>query len=157
MTSTTRSTIVTCPQCGKKNRVPAAAAGTPRCANCGAALPWIADAGDDDFAEIVDASSLPVLVDLWAPWCGPCRMVSPALERLATEYAGRVKLVKVNVDSARKLSERFGVQGIPTLLLMDHGRVVSEQVGALPEPALRSWLEQGLARIADTARTDEHA
>jgi thioredoxin 2 len=156
MTSTTR-TIVTCPQCGKKNRVPAAAAGTPRCANCGAALPWIVDAGDDDFADIVHASSVPVLVDLWAPWCGPCRMVSPALERLATEYAGRVKLVKVNVDSAPKLSERFGVQGIPMLLLMDHDRVVSEQVGAQPEAALRSWLEQGLARIAHTAPDNQRA
>jgi thioredoxin 2 len=84
-------------------------------------------------------------------------MVSPAFERLATEYAGRVKLVKVNVDSARKVSERFGAQRIPTLLLMDHARVVSEQVGALPESALRSWLEEGLARIAHTARSDEHA
>jgi thioredoxin 2 len=151
-----RSTVVTCTQCGKKNRVPAAANGRPQCANCHAFLPWLTDAGDDDFGEIVDAASVPVLVDLWAPWCGPCRMVSPALERLAHEFAGRVKLVKVNVDEAPMLSQRFGVQSIPMLLLMDHGRVVAEQIGAPPEPALRTWLEQGLARVQQNAGAGPH-
>jgi thioredoxin 2 len=103
------------------------------------------DAGDDDFAEVADAARIPVLVDLWAPWCGPCRMVSPALEQLARGMAGRVKLVKVNVDDSPKLAERFSVQGIPTLLLMRGGTVVARQTGAAPEPALRRWLEQGLA------------
>jgi thioredoxin 2 len=140
--------IVTCARCGKKNRVPAAASGTPHCAQCGAPLPWIADAGDHDFAEIVENSSRPVLIDLWAPWCGPCRMVSPALERLAQDFAGRVKLVKVNVDTAPALSQRFGVQGIPTLLVTDHGRVVARQTGASPEPALRAWLEDALAKTS---------
>jgi thioredoxin 2 len=137
--------VVTCARCGKKNRVPAAATGTPHCAQCHAPLPWLADAGDDDFADIVDAASLPVLLDLWAPWCGPCRMVSPALERLAHDFAGRIKLVKVNVDQAPRVAQRFGVQGIPTLLLIDHGRIVAEQVGAAPEPALRTWLDQALS------------
>jgi thioredoxin 2 len=137
--------VVTCAGCGKKNRVPAAATGTPHCAQCHAPLPWLADAGDDDFADIVDAASLPVLLDLWAPWCGPCRMVSPALERLANDFAGRIKLVKVNVDQAPRVAQRFGVQGIPTLLLIDHGRIVAEQVGAAPEPALRTWLDQALS------------
>jgi len=137
--------VVTCARCGKKNRVPAAATGTPHCARCHAPLPWLADAGDDDFADIVDAASLPVLLDLWAPWCGPCRMVSPALERLAHDFAGRIKLVKVNVDQAPRVAQRFGVQGIPTLLLIDHGRIVAEQVGAAPEPALRTWLDQALS------------
>jgi thioredoxin 2 len=103
------------------------------------------DAGDDDFAGIADAARIPVLVDLWAPWCGPCRMVSPALEQLARGMAGRVKLVKVNVDDSPKVAERFSVQGIPTLLLMRGGAVVARQTGAAPEPALRGWLEQGLA------------
>jgi thioredoxin 2 len=137
--------VVTCARCGKKNRVPAAATGTPHCAQCHAPLPWLADAGDDDFADIVDAASLPVLLDLWAPWCGPCRMVSPALERLAHDFAGRIKLVKMNVDQAPRVAQRFGVQGIPTLLLIDHGRIVAEQVGAAPEPALRTWLDQALS------------
>ena len=102
------------------------------------------DAGDDTFAEVADASKIPVLIDLWAPWCGPCRMVSPALEQLARAMAGRVKLVKVNVDEAPRLAERFSVQGIPTLLLMRGGKLVARQTGAVPEHVLRGWLEHSL-------------
>jgi thioredoxin 2 len=137
--------VVQCPSCGTKNRVPPAASGVPRCAKCHTALPWIVDAGEDTFAEVAEAAAIPVLVDLWAPWCGPCRMVSPALESLAGKYAGRVKLVKVNVDDAPRLAARFDARGIPTLLVLDGGRVVSRQVGAAPEPALQSWLDQALA------------
>ncbi len=137
--------VVQCPSCGKNNRVPAAAEGTPRCASCKAPLPWIADAGDDDFAAVAESPTVPVLVDLWAPWCGPCRRVSPALEYLARQYAGQLKLVKVNVDHAPQLSRRFDVLGIPTLLVLRKGRVVSRQTGAAPEPALRAWLDQALA------------
>ena len=139
------SGIVTCPNCGRKNRVPAAAAGTPRCGNCHKPLPWIVDAGDDDFAEVAEHASVPALVDLWAPWCGPCRMVSPALEQLATEMAGRLKLVKVNVDEAPAVQRRFGVQAIPTLLVLRNGAVAARQTGAAPAAVLRSWLEQALA------------
>jgi len=139
--------VVTCETCGRKNRVPAAATGTPRCGNCHSPLPWIAEAGDDTFAEVVEASSLPVLVDLWAPWCGPCRMVSPALERLARSHAGGVKLVKVDIDQAPGLARRFAVQGVPTLLVMHRGDVLARQTGAAPEAALRSWLEQALAKV----------
>ena len=137
--------IVECPSCGKRNRVPAQAKGTPRCASCHQPIPWIAEAGDADFAGVVEQSPLPVLLDLWAPWCGPCRMVSPALESLARQYAGRVKLVKVNVDEAPGVSRRFGVQGIPTLIVSKKGTVVARQTGAAPESALRSWLDQALA------------
>ena len=90
---TPRTSTVTCPHCGKRNRVPAVADGVPKCGNCHQALPWIVDAGDDDFAEVAERAPVPVLVDLWATWCGPCRMVSPALERLASELAGELKLV----------------------------------------------------------------
>jgi thioredoxin 2 len=136
--------IVTCPNCGKRNRVPAAASGKPRCGNCHQWLPWIASAGDQDFADVVEKSSVPVLLDLWATWCGPCRMVSPALEQLATERAGQLKLVKVDVDAAPSISQRFTVQAVPTLLLIDHGRVLARQAGAAPVAALRTWLEQNL-------------
>ncbi|HEV2242608.1 MAG TPA: thioredoxin [Streptosporangiaceae bacterium] len=137
--------LIKCPNCGRRNRVPAAANGTPRCGNCHEPLPWIVDAGDDDFAEVAEQASVPALVDLWAPWCGPCRMVSPALEQLATEMAGKLKLVKVNVDEAPKLQQRFGVQAIPTLLLLRNGAVAARQTGAAPAGALRTWLERGLA------------
>ena len=137
--------IIRCESCGASNRVPVAVRGTPRCGRCHEPLPWMVDAGDSTFAEVADAATIPVLVDLWAPWCGPCRMVSPALEQLARGMAGRVKLVKVNVDESPRLAERFSVQGIPTLLLLQAGEVVARQTGAAPEPALRSWLEQGLA------------
>ncbi len=139
------SGIIACPNCGRKNRVPAAAAGTPRCGNCHKPLPWIVDAGDDDFAEVAEHASVPALIDLWAPWCGPCRMVSPALEQLATEMAGKLKLVKVNVDESPKLQQRFGVQAIPTLMLLRDGQVAARQTGAAPAAALRTWLEQALA------------
>ena len=103
--------LVTCPNCGRRNRVPAAASGHPQCGNCHKPLPWIADAGEDNFAEIAEAASVPVVVDLWAPWCGPCRMVSPALEKVATEMAGKIKLVKVNVDEAPRLRKK--ASGLP--------------------------------------------
>jgi thioredoxin 2 len=104
----------------------------------------VVDANDGDFHAVANESSLPVLVDVWAPWCGPCRMVSPALERLAAELAGKLKLVKVNADDNPEVSRRFEVQSIPTLVLLDKGELVDKQIGALPEPSLRSWLESEL-------------
>ncbi|ABG98476.1 MULTISPECIES: thioredoxin [Rhodococcus] len=139
---------VKCPHCGKVNKVPAAGDGKPRCGNCHEPLPWIAAAGDDDFAEVADKSSVPVLVDLWATWCGPCRMVSPALEQLARERAGQIKLVKVDVDAAPQTAERFTVRAVPTLLVMDRGEVLARQAGAAPVPQLRTWLDQALSENA---------
>lgn len=139
------TTNVKCRQCAAVNRVPAAANGTPRCAKCHTPLPWIAVAGDDDFAEVAERSKVPVLVDLWATWCGPCRMVGPALEQLAAERAGRLKLVKVDVDAAQQTAARFGVQSVPTLLVIAGGTVVGRRAGAAPVAALRTWLDQALA------------
>jgi thioredoxin 2 len=136
--------LVRCEHCGKTNRVPATAAGVPRCGNCHQPLPWIADAGDDTFGEIADAATVPVIVDLWAPWCGPCRMVSPALEQVARELAGRVKLVKVNVDEAPGLQQRFAVRAVPTLVILRNGQVAAMRAGAAPAASLRAWAEQAI-------------
>jgi thioredoxin 2 len=144
-TKSTQATEIRCPNCGRRNRVPSAAAGTPRCGNCHQPLPWIVDAGDATFAEVAEKSAVPVLVDLWAPWCGPCRMVSPALAELASEMAGKIKLVKVNVDHSPELQRRFGVQSIPTLLVLRKGHEIARQVGAAPAPQLREWLAGALS------------
>jgi thioredoxin 2 len=142
---TDHARFVTCPHCGRKNRVPAAVAGKPRCAQCHQWLPWIVDARDDTFAAIAEDSSIPVLVDLWATWCGPCRMVGPALEQLARERAGQLKLVKVDVDGAPALSQRFAVRAVPTLLLLREGEVLGRRSGAAPVAELRAWVEQTLS------------
>jgi thioredoxin 2 len=136
---------VVCDRCGRKNRVPAAAEGTPSCGNCHAPLAWITEAGDADFAEVAERAKPYVLVDLWATWCGPCRMVSPALEEVAHELAGRIKLVKVDIDRSPRLAQRFQVQAVPTLLLLDGGEVISRKTGAAPAAALRQWVEESLA------------
>jgi thioredoxin 2 len=109
------------------------------------------DARDATFAEVVEQAAVPVLVDFWAPWCGPCRMVSPALEQLAGEKPGQIKLVKINVDESPRLQQRFGIQSIPTLMVFRGGQIVSRQTGAAPAPALRSWLDEALARPAESA------
>jgi thioredoxin 2 len=138
---------VTCPHCGKKNRVGAAAEGVPRCANCHNLLPWIVDADASDFDAQI-AASVPVLVDFWAPWCGPCRMVSPVVEELGREHAGRLKVVKLNVDEAPDIASRYGVQGIPLLVIVEDGKEIDRLVGAPPPQRLREWVEPHLAKEA---------
>jgi thioredoxin 2 len=142
------SGLIQCGHCGQTNRVPAVAAGTPRCGTCHQPLPWIVDADDSTFGEVAEGAKIPVLVDLWAPWCGPCRMVSPALEQLARDLAGQVKLVKVNVDVSPQTSQRFQAQAIPTLLVLRRGQVAARQTGAAPLPALRAWVDSALAAPA---------
>jgi thioredoxin 2 len=153
MSADERKAIVVCPNCGRKNRVPAAASGRPRCGNCHQPLPWTTAADDDSYHAVVEESELPVLVDLWAPWCGPCRTISPALEGIARARAGEVKLVKVNVDESPQVAGRHGVQSIPTLLVLDHGDVVARQIGAAPEATLRAWLDEALTKASSPGST----
>ena len=99
---------------------------------------------DDAFEKTVMQSELPVIVDFWAPWCGPCKMVAPTLDKLAKELEGKVMIAKVNTDDHSKWAQQFGVQGIPTMLFVANGKVVHRQVGALPEPMLRQVVNQFL-------------
>ncbi|WP_344077171.1 thioredoxin [Luedemannella helvata] len=108
----------------------------------------MASASDGDFAEVAEQSPVPVVVDLWAPWCAPCRTVGPALDRVATDLAGAVKLVKVNVDESPTLTARFGVQAVPTLLVLKNGQVVARQAGAAPAAALRTWVDGALNKTS---------
>lgn len=139
------SAVVTCPSCGAKNRVPAARPGRVRCASCHADLPWLVEADDRSFDTVVGESTLPVLVDVWAPWCGPCRMVSPVVEQLSREFAGKLKVVKVNSDIAPEVSRRHTINSIPTLLLYSDGREVGRQIGARPAAQLREWVAGAVA------------
>jgi thioredoxin 2 len=137
--------IVRCPACGRANRVRPEASGVPVCGACGKPLPWVVEADDQSFHAVVEQSPVPVLVDFWAPWCGPCRMVSPAVEQLGVELAGRMKVAKVNTDTAPTLGHRFSIFSIPTLMLVADGEERDRVVGAQPAPAIKRWLEPRLA------------
>ncbi len=138
------SAVIPCPSCGTKNRVPSVAAGRPRCATCHRDLPWIVDVADRDFDAAVDTDRL-VLVDLWAPWCGPCKVVAPILETLSRDFAGDVKVVKVDVDQSPITAQRFSAASIPTLIFLRGGGVVDRLVGAQPEHVLRERVKMLLA------------
>jgi thioredoxin 2 len=135
--------IIACTNCGARNRVPVAASGVPRCSVCHTTLPWIVDTDASNFDAAIDAV-MPVLVDFWAAWCGPCRMVSPIVERLGRAYAGDLKVVKLDVDAAPDIAARYGAQSIPLLVLFRAGQEVDRMVGAAPEHQLRQWLEPHL-------------
>lgn len=133
--------VTSCPSCGAKNRVPTAATGSPHCAKCRSSLPWLVEAGDVDFGHAVDTQRL-VLVDLWAPWCAPCRRVAPILETLSNEFATTLKVVKVNVDESPRIAQRYQARSIPMLLFMRGGELIDTVVGAQPEHVLRARIEQ---------------
>jgi thioredoxin 2 len=144
-------TVVTCHRCGTKNGVRPAPNGRPRCKQCHQPLAWVVDASVESFDEEI-SSSLPVVVDFWATWCGPCRVVAPALESLARRFAGSVKLVRVDIDQAAALAQRFAVQGVPSLVLLRGGSEVDRRVGAAPERELERWLRgHGIAEATPAA------
>ena len=139
--------ILNCPSCGAANRVvpEKVSAGVEAvCGQCGAALGVTTqplNVTDEEFQAQVAQSPLPVLVDFWAPWCGPCRMVAPTLEALAKEMAGRVRIAKINVDDSPVMAGQLGVRGIPTMVLFKNGQEVDRQVGALPKAEIQRWLQ----------------
>lgn len=103
---------------------------------------------DSAFEKTVMQSNIPVVVDFWAPWCGPCRMVAPVLDKLADEYAGKLLIAKVNTDENPQWANQFGIQGIPTMLFVAGGKIIHRQVGALPEPMLREVVSQFVDVVA---------
>jgi thioredoxin 1 len=102
---------------------------------------------DAAFEKVVLQSKVPVVVDFWAPWCGPCRMVAPSLEKLAGEYAGKIVVAKVNTDDNPQYAMNYGVQGIPTMLFVRDGQEVDRIVGAAPYPAIKQRIEAVLAKV----------
>ena len=141
------SVIAACPSCNSKNKLPAERlADGPTCGRCKAKL-FPAEpvaATDANFGDQVEGSPIPVLVDFWAPWCGPCRAFAPTFERYAAEHAGKVKCVKVNVDENPRVASRFGIRSIPTLMLFRDGEAVNQVAGAMPGDALTGWVDQTL-------------
>jgi thioredoxin 2 len=114
---------------------------------CHELLPWIVETDGASFDQELKAS-VPVFVDFWAPWCGPCKWVSPAVEAMARKKAGRLKVVKLNIDDAPALAERYEIRGIPALVLFRDGREVARLAGAVPEAQLEQWLDQQLGAPA---------
>jgi thioredoxin 2 len=136
---TPASRHVACAACGAVNRVPAERlADDPVCGRCGHALlaGVPVELTDANFDAVVGKTELPVLVDFWAPWCGPCRMMAPAFAQAAAQTKGRALLVKVNSDDNQRLAARFGIRSIPTLVRLDGGRETARQAGAVPAAAI---------------------
>ena len=147
MSTASEAEMISCPSCGATNRVPAEKPGgnlQPICGRCKSPLTATAHpvtVTDASFAVEVEQSPLPVLLDLWAAWCGPCRMIAPVIEQLATELAGRVRVAKLNIDENKQTTARFGVRSIPTLLVFKDGREIDRIVGAQPKQEILRRLQ----------------
>jgi thioredoxin 2 len=143
--------LIECKSCGRTNRVPGEKLEAGRAAVCGACgQPLILESRpmevtDRTFADDVERSPVPVLVDVWAPWCGPCRMIAPVIDELASELAGRLRVAKLNADENPVTASRFGIQSIPALLLLKGGREVDRMIGVQPKSEIQRRVQRAIA------------
>jgi thioredoxin 2 len=145
-----RGLVVACGACGKKNRLAYERLGDAvRCGQCKEPLTApgvpIEIEQSADFDRVVARASLPVVVDYWAPWCGPCRMVAPELQKVAARQAGRVIVLKVNTDALSDIGQRFNIRSIPTLAIFAGGREIARTTGARPAPEIEAFIAQSVA------------
>jgi thioredoxin 2 len=148
-----RGILTKCPACGRTNRLPYAALNkNVRCASCKQALRApdapIDVSSADAFDALLRASSQPIVVDFWAPWCGPCRMVAPELEKVARAAAGEFLVVKINTEALPELGDRFGIRSIPTMAVFNGGREVTRTAGARPASDIHAFVRQALLQRA---------
>ncbi|SDU19619.1 thioredoxin TrxC [Desulfobacula phenolica] len=142
--------ILACSNCGAKNRVPISRIDeAPKCGKCKKFLPVESLSRpvivmDNTFDREVMSSSLPVLVDCWAPWCGPCKAIGPIMDELAIKYRGRLKIAKLNVDENPMIGSRYSISSIPTMFLVKNGRIIDKLIGALPKEQLESQIARVL-------------
>src|SRR5262245_34191840 len=145
----TQPLIVACPRCNTLNRAPAEklrAGSSGKCGHCGSLLfeGHPVALNGQSFETHAAKSDIPLLVDFWAPWCGPCKAMAPQFEKAAAELEPRVRLAKVNTDEEQELAGRFGIQGIPTMILFHHGREIARQSGLMNTAGIEKWVEQAL-------------
>jgi thioredoxin 2 len=143
-----RGLLITCPKCGQRNRLKYEALKRPfRCGKCQTELRAPGDPVDVRhdlvFDALISRSALPVLVDFWAPWCGPCKMVAPEVRKVANETAGQLLVAKVNTEEVPSLSRHYRINAIPTMVLFRNGLEVARQAGAMAAPAIRKFIERG--------------
>ena len=140
------SRITTCSSCGARNRVPAKhLADTGRCAQCKVSLGPVSEPIEVDargFDDIVQSAKVPILVDFWAEWCGPCQMATPEVKKVAAEMAGRALVLKANTEEQPELAARFGVRSIPNFVVLKNGQTVMQQPGLVDHRRMRDWIEQ---------------
>jgi thioredoxin 2 len=147
-----RGIVVTCPSCGQKNRLAYERLGEHvRCGKCKTLLTApsspIEITSSSDFDRLIARTSLPVVVDYWAPWCGPCRIVAPEIQKVAERQTGRFLVVKVNTDILSDLGERFGIRSIPTMAVFEGGREIARTAGARPARDIEAFVENATQRV----------